>query len=250
MFDPTIGRWISEDPIGFEAGDENLARYVKNASLDSTDPSGLQVGFFEETTSEVTYSKEFWYSIGYPKNKTNIDLRVRKTKLLSLDRSKWGHLKENDIVLGPEIQRGEDGFNPSVTKQEITQGTRTSVREIELTLTSIREVWIVREAIPDPMNMEAILCRLTLVDRIARVRTSKWSTFKLKKDQEGKHTTEKQEFFNVLTPFDTPNSIDDNNWFQLKNYPGIKILPGYHGAIPPQNFSIALSIGVKPGDNK
>lgn len=42
MYDPTIGRWISEDPIGFTAGDPNLYRYVGNSPTNFTDPSGLQ----------------------------------------------------------------------------------------------------------------------------------------------------------------------------------------------------------------
>ena len=35
------GRFISEDPIGFEAGDTNLYRYVGNSPHNFTDPSGL-----------------------------------------------------------------------------------------------------------------------------------------------------------------------------------------------------------------
>ena len=27
-YDPTPGSWLSEDPIGFEGGDENLRKYV------------------------------------------------------------------------------------------------------------------------------------------------------------------------------------------------------------------------------
>ncbi len=41
MYDPGIGRWISEDPIGFKAGDSNLYRYVGNNPTNNTDPSGL-----------------------------------------------------------------------------------------------------------------------------------------------------------------------------------------------------------------
>jgi uncharacterized protein RhaS with RHS repeats len=41
MYDPTIGRWLSEDPIGFEAGDANKVRYVGNGPINATDPSGL-----------------------------------------------------------------------------------------------------------------------------------------------------------------------------------------------------------------
>jgi RHS repeat-associated protein len=40
-YDPALGNWISEDPIGFQAGDTNLNRYVGNNPTNATDPSGL-----------------------------------------------------------------------------------------------------------------------------------------------------------------------------------------------------------------
>jgi RHS repeat-associated protein len=40
-YDNSVGRWLSEDPIGFAAGDHNLYRYVSNFSTGATDPSGL-----------------------------------------------------------------------------------------------------------------------------------------------------------------------------------------------------------------
>jgi RHS repeat-associated protein len=40
-YDPTTGRWLSQDPIGFAGGDANLYRYVKSRSTSLTDPSGL-----------------------------------------------------------------------------------------------------------------------------------------------------------------------------------------------------------------
>jgi len=39
-YDPSVGRWISEDPIGFNGGDGNLYRYVGNGVLDAIDPIG------------------------------------------------------------------------------------------------------------------------------------------------------------------------------------------------------------------
>jgi RHS repeat-associated protein len=42
-YDPKIGRFISEDPIGFEASDANLYRYVFNNPVTFIDPSGLVV---------------------------------------------------------------------------------------------------------------------------------------------------------------------------------------------------------------
>ena len=41
MYDPTVGRWLSQDPIGFKGGDPNLYRYVGNSPTNATDPSGL-----------------------------------------------------------------------------------------------------------------------------------------------------------------------------------------------------------------
>jgi RHS repeat-associated protein len=40
--DTPSGRWTSEDPIGFAAGDFNLYRYVGNSATNYVDPSGLQ----------------------------------------------------------------------------------------------------------------------------------------------------------------------------------------------------------------
>jgi len=39
-YDPTTGKFLSEDPKGFAAGDANLFRYVGNGPTNATDPSG------------------------------------------------------------------------------------------------------------------------------------------------------------------------------------------------------------------
>ncbi|NEQ42461.1 MAG: RHS repeat-associated core domain-containing protein [Leptolyngbya sp. SIOISBB] len=39
-YDPAVGRFLSEDPIGFDAGDANLYRYVFNSPTNYTDPTG------------------------------------------------------------------------------------------------------------------------------------------------------------------------------------------------------------------
>jgi len=41
-YDAKVGRWLSEDPIGFETGDSNIYRYVANMPVLLTDPSGLR----------------------------------------------------------------------------------------------------------------------------------------------------------------------------------------------------------------
>jgi RHS repeat-associated protein len=42
VYSPTLGRWLSNDPIGFEAGDVNTFRYVGNGPGEKLDPDGLQ----------------------------------------------------------------------------------------------------------------------------------------------------------------------------------------------------------------
>jgi RHS repeat-associated protein len=39
-YDPDLGRFISEDPLGFDGGDPNLNRYVYNRTMTLTDPTG------------------------------------------------------------------------------------------------------------------------------------------------------------------------------------------------------------------
>src|SRR5262249_26864015 len=39
-YDSGTGRWISQDPLGFKAGDRNLYRYVGNSPTNAMDPSG------------------------------------------------------------------------------------------------------------------------------------------------------------------------------------------------------------------
>jgi RHS repeat-associated protein len=40
-YSPSVGRWMSEDPVGFEAGDANLYRYVGNSPTNYNDPEGF-----------------------------------------------------------------------------------------------------------------------------------------------------------------------------------------------------------------
>ncbi len=40
MYDPSVGQFIEEDPIGFDGGDTNLYRSCGNSPTNATDPSG------------------------------------------------------------------------------------------------------------------------------------------------------------------------------------------------------------------
>ncbi len=52
FYDANLGRFVSQDPIGFAAGDPNLYRYVGNAPTSLKDPSGL----FVETAMAATWA--------------------------------------------------------------------------------------------------------------------------------------------------------------------------------------------------
>ena len=52
-FDPTVGRWLTEDPA---AADENQYRYCENAPENATDPSGMI----------IEYNGSFWWDTERP----------------------------------------------------------------------------------------------------------------------------------------------------------------------------------------
>lgn len=53
MYDPTVGRFLEEDPIGFRAGDGNLGRYVGNQSTDYVDPTGFAIKFPDQNGADA-----------------------------------------------------------------------------------------------------------------------------------------------------------------------------------------------------
>ncbi len=51
--DSMVGRWISEDPMGFGADDPNLTRYVGNNPVNTIDPNGLSDLFWSFSNEQV-----------------------------------------------------------------------------------------------------------------------------------------------------------------------------------------------------
>src|SRR6188768_4281171 len=39
-YDPSVGRWVSKDPIRFDGGQANLYVYVENDPVNASDPAG------------------------------------------------------------------------------------------------------------------------------------------------------------------------------------------------------------------
>jgi RHS repeat-associated protein len=68
-YDSSTGRWISQDPIGFAAGDANLYRYVGNSPTMATDPNGLaerKVGSYPvKGKGHHVIPVELWIEMGF-----------------------------------------------------------------------------------------------------------------------------------------------------------------------------------------
>lgn len=63
FYDPQVGRFVSEDPIGFEGGDVNLYGYVWNNPQNFTDPMGLD-GWGNDAANQldgyIEYARRFY----------------------------------------------------------------------------------------------------------------------------------------------------------------------------------------------
>jgi RHS repeat-associated protein len=105
-YDPHVGRFISEDPIGFDAGDVNLYAYVGNNPVVRIDPSGL----WDDDTHE-----EF---AGLDHGRTNpwnpFSTQLHFTKMKDIE----GRLAEairsgNEADYKKYVHMGQDSFNPA-----------------------------------------------------------------------------------------------------------------------------------------
>jgi RHS repeat-associated protein len=75
-YDASTGRWLSEDPIGFGAGDANLYRYVGNSPTMYTDPTGLYRMVIEPYDHGPPPSwLPSWLHWTWPKRPTDEELR-------------------------------------------------------------------------------------------------------------------------------------------------------------------------------
>jgi RHS repeat-associated protein len=79
-YDTATGKFMSQDPIGFRAGDENLYRYVKNNPVTFFDPSGLYImpaNAVKYIAGRGSFSKVILEAVDYKKYKKVSDLESR-----------------------------------------------------------------------------------------------------------------------------------------------------------------------------
>jgi RHS repeat-associated protein len=76
FYDPQIGRFTSEDPIGFAGGDVNLYGYVWNNPLSFIDPFGLDVSAYYDRQKKklVVYNNDTPPKYGYVQNPNPTDI--------------------------------------------------------------------------------------------------------------------------------------------------------------------------------
>ncbi len=104
-FDPTTGRFLSEDPIEFAGGDVNLYRYVYNNAVNSTDPTG----FFPKSDKWWGYNNSdfhwWWHNCywkGEPYDGTKEDVEIAWGLWNGLGRPPKGKCGDNKPCQEPE----------------------------------------------------------------------------------------------------------------------------------------------------
>jgi RHS repeat-associated protein len=76
-YSPTLGRWVTMDPIGYESDEVSLYLYIRNNSINYIDSYGLQKGILNtnlaaaEILAEVGACGSVWVSVGLVNSAAN-----------------------------------------------------------------------------------------------------------------------------------------------------------------------------------
>ncbi len=127
-YNPKIGRFMSEDPKGFEAGDYNLYRYVSNDPLDKTDPMGLEgevVIYREDGRASLNNP-----SVIFENGKTVASFRANENGFIRLDSGQTRGPRSGTYSLLPKqnAQPGDSFPNgqPSITAKQYADSTKAN----------------------------------------------------------------------------------------------------------------------------
>jgi uncharacterized protein RhaS with RHS repeats len=114
-YDPEVGRFISEDPIGFQGGEVNLCAYVGNNPVNLVDPQGKLIPILLTVAAAAigvgvpAYALWSWYKSPEYQN------ALKKSEALSnLDNKKNVTIEETINAyeeyrdsLGPALEKGK-----------------------------------------------------------------------------------------------------------------------------------------------
>jgi RHS repeat-associated protein len=97
-YDPHTGRWISQDPVTFAAGDANVYRYVHNNSVNRIDPAGLAE--IELTGQREGRDRAFKFDLGESRGMLSIDKGTGENAFVgTLDVNLAGLISDKDGLL-------------------------------------------------------------------------------------------------------------------------------------------------------
>jgi RHS repeat-associated protein len=104
-YHPGLGRFMSEDPKLFDAGDYNLFRYCHNDPIDFTDPMGLDYGPFGSFEAALTFAQQAFHPGAQHDNKEFAQdvYKFEKTKHYYVNDPKFG--KENSARSSGQIPK-------------------------------------------------------------------------------------------------------------------------------------------------
>ena len=83
LYSPTLGRWLSNDPLGFEAGDQNWYRAIGNNPGNGLDPSGLDEWWFWSDPLYLLPGREqnvwwdTWKTLNPTRSKRYLESKIR-----------------------------------------------------------------------------------------------------------------------------------------------------------------------------
>ncbi len=113
IYDAALGQFLSEDPIGFDAGDSNLRRYVGNKSTFATDPSGLAEtlsewlwGWISPISPADAVETVYAYDNAPDSGRLNRQEQTRETSGVSLESYLDGRLKNQSGIGGNHVHSG------------------------------------------------------------------------------------------------------------------------------------------------
>jgi len=136
MYDPATGRFYSADPLGLEAGDNNLFRYVGNMPTSEKDPSGQLVLVREEWAAQ---DLQRWFA-GDDGTASEIYLGMKNPSPLTVTSSK---MRDNLYLL--DVNRASDRERDALAatwvaaskerrKQDVLSLTANAVRLLDAML--------------------------------------------------------------------------------------------------------------------
>lgn len=102
MFDPSVGRWMSEDPRRFKDGNTNLADFVHNNPTNATDPSGLKLLLGLKGPVEILENDDNYKTIVsdplFPEDKRSIVIEMLRVWMKSPVRNRDYQFSNMDVL--------------------------------------------------------------------------------------------------------------------------------------------------------